>query len=166
MAQGWLDPRHPGAFNQALMELGATVCLPRHPLCLVCPLASLCRARQEGTVSALPVKLRRQAPRKVDAAVLIVERGGKLLLRRRSDGARRMAGFWELPAPDDLPGARVSASLGAVRHTITHHRYSIDVRTGAVPRGFVCPDDFQWVTLDERESLPLRTITRKALRLQ
>ena len=55
IAQEWLDTREPGHFNQALMELGATVCLPRNPLCLVCPLALECAARQEGTVAQLPV---------------------------------------------------------------------------------------------------------------
>src|ERR1019366_7928196 len=62
IAQQWLDPGEPGQFNEALMELGATVCLPRNPLCLVCPLAACCRARQEGTVAQLPVKLRKTAP--------------------------------------------------------------------------------------------------------
>src|ERR1051325_9770915 len=58
-AQSWLVPRDPGRFNQALMELGATVCLPRNPLCLVCPVAACCRAREEGTAAQLPVKLRK-----------------------------------------------------------------------------------------------------------
>src|SRR5437763_128772 len=52
---GPLPPPQPGHFNQPLMELGATVCLPRNPLCLVCPLANCCQARQQGTVAELPV---------------------------------------------------------------------------------------------------------------
>jgi A/G-specific adenine glycosylase len=62
VAQSWLDPREAGHFNQALMELGATVCLPKNPLCLVCPLRDCCRARQEGTAAQLPVKLRKTKP--------------------------------------------------------------------------------------------------------
>jgi len=50
VAESWLDPKQPGAFNQALMELGATVCLPRRPLCIECPLRRQCQALQQGTV--------------------------------------------------------------------------------------------------------------------
>jgi A/G-specific adenine glycosylase len=165
VAQGWLDPRRPGAFNQALMELGATVCLPRNPLCLLCPLASLCRGRQMGTVEELPVKLRRASPERIDATALIVRRGSRLLLRRRPEDARRMAGFWELPTPEDLPAAEPGQPLGIIRHSITHHRYAIQVRLGTVPRSWTTPADFQWFTDDQVGAVPLATIARKALRL-
>ena len=62
IAQEWLDPADPGHFNQALMELGATVCLPRNPLCLLCPIASRCRAHAEGATAQVPVKLRKVEP--------------------------------------------------------------------------------------------------------
>ena len=68
IARTWLDRGDAGAFNQALMELGATVCLPRDPLCLVCPLVSCCEARRAGRETELPVKLRKAAPQKIDAS--------------------------------------------------------------------------------------------------
>jgi len=69
IAQEWLVPAEPGHFNQALMELGATVCLPRNPLCLVCPLADCCRARQEGAIAQVPVKLRKTEPILLDGVL-------------------------------------------------------------------------------------------------
>jgi A/G-specific adenine glycosylase len=165
VAQRWLDPHQPGTFNQALMELGATVCLPRNPLCLLCPLAALCQARQAGTSAQLPVKLRKVEPQRVDATVYIVRRGGRLLLHHRPDEARRLAGFWELPAPEHLPQAVAAESLGAIRHTITHHRYTIVVRPAALPSGWKLPADFRWFREAELGPVPLDTIARKALHL-
>jgi A/G-specific adenine glycosylase len=162
VAQGWLDRRNPGAFNQALMELGATVCLARNPLCLLCPLSSVCQARTEGTVGQLPVKLRKMEPVRVDGTLLIIERRGKIFLRQREASARRMAGFWELPAPEHLPNARVGDVIGIVRHSITHHRYHLQVvraTTATRQRGF------QWFSVRQLGAIPLSTSARKALTL-
>jgi A/G-specific adenine glycosylase len=162
VAQQWLDCRHPGAFNQALMELGATVCLARNPLCLVCPLSSLCGARAEGTVAQLPVKLRRVEPVRVAGTLLVIRRRGHVLLRQREAAERLMAGFWELPTPDHLPEARVGADIGAVRHSITHHRYHFRVaRASASPRDH----SFRWFRPAELPGIPLSTTARKALQL-
>src|SRR5207245_1668056 len=106
IAQSWLDRRAPGVFNQALMELGATVCLPRNPQCLLCPLTSQCRARAEGTAAQLPVKLRKIAPVKIEGVLLIVRRRGRILLKQRGAAERRMPGFWELPVLEELPQAK------------------------------------------------------------
>ncbi|HLI85380.1 MAG TPA: A/G-specific adenine glycosylase [Bryobacteraceae bacterium] len=162
IAQAWLDPRRPGPFNQALMELGATVCLARNPLCLVCPLAGRCRACAEGTAAQLPVKLRRQQPVRVEETLLVARRRGRVLLRQVASGARRMAGFWELPTPRQLPEARAGETLGRFRHSITHHRYVFTVVAGAAPHG---PRDaaFRWVPAGELAHIPLSTTARKAL---
>jgi len=163
IAQQWLDPRQPGHFNQALMELGATVCLPRHPLCPVCPLAACCRARQEGTTAQLPVKLRRTAPVSLTGTLLVVRHRGRILLRQRHAAASRMAGFWELPSPQDLPSATLGARIGEIRHTITHHHYTLEVRaaTAALPRR----NGFQWFPIAQLTRIPFSTTARKALHL-
>jgi A/G-specific adenine glycosylase len=162
VAQSWLDARSPGAFNQALMELGATVCLPRNPLCLVCPLISRCQAHAEGTAEQLPVKLRRKEPVKIDGVLLIVRNRGRVLLRQRAADERRMAGFWDLPAPEDLPAARIGESLGEIRHTITHHRYTFEVMTATARKpGAAC----RWFAPGELDSVPLSTTARKSLKL-
>jgi A/G-specific adenine glycosylase len=162
VAQSWLDPREAGHFNQALMELGATVCLPKNPLCLVCPLRDCCRARQEGTAAQLPVKLRKTEPVQIEAVLLVARRAGRVLLRQRHSGERRMAGFWDLPAPGDLPRARLGKQLGTIRHTITHHHYTFTIVTAtARPTGA----EFRWFRPEEIVDIPLSTTARKALKL-
>jgi A/G-specific adenine glycosylase len=162
VAQSWLDRRQPGIFNQALMELGATVCLPKNPLCLLCPLAARCSAQAAGTAAELPVKLRATVPVRIEGVLLVVRKGEQVLLRRRDADASRMAGFWDLPVPDDLPSARVGDSLGRIRHTITHHHYTFDVRvaTARAPA-----DPFRWFSVKQFCNIPLSTTARKALKL-
>ena len=136
LAQSWLDPRQPGLFNQALMELGATVCLPRNPLCQLCPVAALCRARQQGTAAQLPVKLRQTVPVHLDGVLLVVCNRGRILLRKRDASSSRMAGFWDLPTPEELPAARLGERIGKIRHTITHRHYTLEIlyASAASPR--------------------------------
>jgi A/G-specific adenine glycosylase len=162
IARRWMGRSLPGAFNQALMELGATVCLPANPLCRACPLAGGCRALQEGTVAQLPVKLRPAAPVSIVSVLLLVRRGDRVLLRQKEAGARRMAGFWELPEAGDLPEARAGKSFGAFRHTITHHHFTFTVRA-ATARAAGAP--FGWFSAAELPAIPLSTTARKALKL-
>jgi A/G-specific adenine glycosylase len=158
----WMGRFQPGVFNQAVMELGATVCLPANPLCGACPIARDCRALQAGTVAQLPVKLRKTEPVAIAADLLLVRRGAKVLLRQKEAAARRMAGFWELPAPAELPGARPGKVRGAFRHTITHHHYTFTVRSATVR---VPGPHFRWFSAEELEAIPLSTAARKALKL-
>jgi len=162
-AQEWLDPRRPGLFNQALMELGATVCLPRNPLCLLCPVRDLCAGRAAGTAAQLPVKLRRSEPVRIAAALLVIRHAGRVLLRRRAESERRMAGFWDLPSPEDLPSSRTKRRLGEVRHTITHHHYTFTVWEAVVGR--VEGNDYAWFDAQGCAGIPLSTTARKALKL-
>ena len=162
VAQSWLDPGNAGRFNQALMELGATVCLPQKPLCLLCPLSAVCQARSLGTVEQLPVKLKKTTAVKLDGTLLVVRRQGRVLLRLRESDARRMAGFWELPSPEHLPSARLKEEIGDFRHTITHHHYTFKVVMASVsrPRGA-----FEWFEPVHMVNIPLSTTARKALEL-
>jgi A/G-specific adenine glycosylase len=162
IAQSWMNAKRAGVFNQAMMELGATVCLPRNPLCKACPLSRGCAALAAGTVAQLPVKLRRMQPVKIEDTLLIVRRKGRILLRQREENASRMAGFWDLPTPRDLPNARLQRSLGEFRHTITHHhyRFTIVAATARVPKG-----RFRWFRVPETLEIPLSSTARKALKL-
>jgi A/G-specific adenine glycosylase len=160
VAQSWLDIRRPGPFNQAMMELGATVCLPKNPSCAACPLANRCGARAAGTASQLPVKLKRIQPISIEDMLLVVRRGGRILLRQRERNATRMAGFWDLPTPTDLPDAQVQQRLGEIRHTITHHRYRFIV---AAAEGRVPANGYRWFRAEEMQNVPLSTTARKAL---
>jgi A/G-specific adenine glycosylase len=162
IAQSWMNAKKAGAFNQAMMELGATVCLPKNPLCEACPLSGGCRARASGTAAQLPVKLRRTEPVKIEGTLLVVRRGGRILLRQREADASRMAGFWDLPTPTDLPNARLQRQLGEIRHTITHHHYRFTVAAAIarVPKG-----PFRWFYAAEMERVPVSSTARKALRI-
>jgi len=162
MAGQLLDHERPGTFNQAVMELGATVCLPRQPQCLLCPIAELCEAKQQGTVDELPVKLRKAEPVKLQRTVLVIQRNGGILMWRRPEGSRKLAGFWELPEPHLLPSVEIGACLGEFRHSITNHNYVFRVNLAEVPRK---PRNFAWVTSGELQKLPLSTTSRKALTL-
>ena len=95
-------PDRPGDFNQALMELGACVCLPNgEPLCGDCPLGGLCLARERGLAGELPVKAPKKPRREEDHTVLLLFRGDGALALRRRPPRGLLAGMWE---PVSLPG--------------------------------------------------------------
>jgi A/G-specific adenine glycosylase len=161
IAQDLLDPAHPAEFNQAMMELGATVCLPHGPLCLVCPVAAHCQAYATGTQSQFPVKLRKAAPIEETLELVIVCRRGRVLMRQRAADAPRLAGFWELPHRADLPDLADIEPLGEFQHTIVNHRYLAKVlKANAAKR-----KNMAWIPLTFDGTLPIATMTRKALDL-
>ena len=93
----------PGDLNQALMELGATVCTPRKPACEGCPLESPCVARAQEDPASLPIKKKRTAVRRVEATAGWIERRGRVLGVQRPEGGL-LGGLWELPGGDLQPG--------------------------------------------------------------
>ena len=134
----------PGAWNQALMELGALVCAPRTPSCDRCPVAHLCEARRLGQTGSLPVVGKKAPPRAWYRAAIVAERGTKLLLgRRRTD--LPFGGLWEPPGVDLVArGSRLPKSLfgitfsglknvGLVEHVLTHRRLTVTVWKGKIP---------------------------------
>jgi A/G-specific adenine glycosylase len=160
VADSVIDPRHPGEFNQGLMELGATVCLPKQPHCLVCPLARDCRARESGRQNDLPLKSARPATIDVQIQLLVIEKADKILAWKRPADSRRLAGFWELPESAQLPRARVETRIARFRHTIVNTNFSYDVHRASLLRA---PADFEWLAKDQLHEFPLSTATRKAL---
>ena len=161
-AASLLDRRRPGDFNQALMELGATLCVPRAPRCPQCPLRGECAARREGTAGQLPVRLGRPPAVRQARALLVVLGPRGLLLRQRPAGERKLAGFWELPEPEWLARPVLRRKLGEFRHSIVNHTYLISVWEARVRR---VPAGFRWFREEELAGLPLTTAARKALRL-
>lgn len=170
-ALAWMDRGRAGDFNQALMELGATVCTPTSPGCEACPVSSDCVARRERRTAELPVK---KPPRKatdVTARAVVVTRGGEALGFRVPDGQAN-AGQIDLPGPGvlqdcdehDLASAlqqrfgaeiRVAEALASVRHAITHHRITLHGHAAQV----VAPGRLQWFSVDAE--VPWTTPARK-----
>jgi A/G-specific adenine glycosylase len=162
VASKLLSPADPGRFNQAMMELGATICLPRNPLCLLCPVSSGCQARIQGRQGELPVKLKRTEPVRVRTTLLIIEREGRILLWRRDPAAQRLGGFWELPSTEELPKVRAKQTVGSFRHSITNRNYTFTVMKAKLSGA---SQGFEWIDPSQLGQLPLSTTTRKALAL-
>ncbi len=157
-----LDREQPGVFNQAVMELGATICLPKNPQCLVCPVAELCKARANGRQESLPVKIVAQKSVEERRVVFWVESQGRLLVWQRPPTSRLMPGFWELPERTHLPDIAAGPALGSFRHGITFHNYLFEVKQAAVPAD-VGP--CEWVAIPDLNTLPVSTIVKKARRV-
>lgn len=165
-AQRCLPPGEAGSTNQALMELGATLCLPRNPRCLLCPVAAQCRARAEGVQDELPTKLRRTDTVAVETTLLQIERDRQILLRQRPSGGR-MAGFWEIPEAAELPQAEPIEEVHRFRHSIMNRAYRCTVLHAVNPEPMdPAPAGYSWVDRSRLPDLPLSTMTRKALRLK
>ncbi len=157
MADTLLDRSRPGDFNQAMMELGATVCTPRAPQCPLCPLNVWCKSRGVDAQRA-------QAPRKrKHLCYALVQKRGAVLLIQRPMNVSLMAGMWELPA---IPGPRHndSKSVATFRHSITDTDYDVAV-IAASPESLHSPEgDGRWFVRKQWERLPLTGLTRKVLR--
>jgi A/G-specific adenine glycosylase len=179
-AEELLDRERPGDWNQAVMELGATVCTPRRPGCEACPLRSQCRARALGIVDELPEGRARRAPVDVRVAAALVEKDGRVLLVRRPEG-RLLGRMWEVPQtsldsrglPDlarellERHGLRVVPGPLAVRsrHAITFRRITLEgYRARLRPPAPTDPERFLWVRPEEVSSLPVSSATRKLLK--
>ena len=160
LAKSLIDPRRPGEFNQSLMELGATVCLPQRPQCLLCPVAIECVAHQTGRENELPLKSASPRPIEEEKQLLVIERAGMILAWRRPADSARMAGFWELPERADVPRARVQKHVARFRHTIVNTNYSCDVFRAALVRP---PKKFEWLPKNKLHEVPLSTAAKKAL---
>jgi len=167
LAAELVDPAQPGDFNQALMELGATVCLPRSPQCLVCPLAADCATKGEHKTAPRPQMLSREV-----AHALAVRTGRsasqgsrEVLLECRSASQTVMPGLWELPAlkETDVPEEELRMTL---RHAIMQVNYYVRIRTVfeddvesmTVPAGLR-----RWVPLHDAAAMALTGLTRKVL---
>ena len=172
-----------GAWNQALMELGATVCTPREPACPSCPVAALCEALELGLQGELPRARKRPQSVEVELETLVVARGKSLLMERRP-ATGRMANMWQFPTREvaatngELAGlfeARFTGAgglrragsagdrLGEIRHTITNHRIRVGIHAGRVARRSIAAP-FAWIDRERLPELALTGMARKILR--
>lgn len=147
-----LDHSRCGDFNQGLMELGATVCVPHDPKCMTCPVIQLCGSR--GNLAKPSTGIRRK--REVHYA--LNQRDGKLLLVQRPSHGSLMPGMWELPEILSPNGEHPIDF--SVRHSITTTDYTVRVTSGPAPDG----QGSKWVQKARLQRLPLTGLTRKILR--
>jgi len=181
-ATALIDPDAPGAFNQAMMDLGATVCMPSNPSCNSCPLSIGCRARKRGLETSLPVSGSARSVPHYDVAVgVIPNANGEILLTKRPEDAL-LGGLWEFPGAKCRDGETlenalrrgVSERVGidvepeseilSVRHAFSHfkitmHAFSCQtVDSGGVAES---PQPYRWIDRADMRSVALHRAARK-----
>ena len=156
-AETLLEPKRPGDFNQAMMELGAIVCLPSKPKCDICPLGELCGRKLRGRV--LAKKPGRSARQRSKFWYQMVRHEGRILLVQRSAAASLMPGMWELPACQ----ARAGHADFCLRHSVTNTDYQVFV---ALQKRQTAPKSLggRWYKPAQLRSVPITGLTRKILK--
>jgi A/G-specific adenine glycosylase len=184
-AAALLDPKAPGRFNQAMMELGALVCKPRNPNCNQCPLTAVCLSFQADETDQYPKRAQRKPIPEHHVAVGVVFKKGKFLITRRpSQGL--LGGLWEFPGGKLKPGESAEAAclreireevnltieiaspLTRVKHAYTHFKVLMDVFCCRHVRGRIRlkgPVDYRWITLKEIENYPFPGANHKFIPL-
>lgn len=192
-AETILPTREAGAFNHAVMDLGATVCRPSDPDCANCPLTSCCEAFARGTQDSIPQKAKRPELTDVIDATVVVRSSDRVLIRRRGPD-ERWAGLWDYPrlTLEDAVGARddvlhrVSRDaltgwlkeqtglavrdwehVADIRHGVTRYRIRLlcFLARAASTKSFPERDDLRWITAAELEATPLSMTGRKLTKL-
>jgi A/G-specific adenine glycosylase len=164
-----------GDYNQALMDLGATICLPKNPKCLICPLLKFCKAQKNGTQALRPVlKPKKKTPHYIDVAAVITKRGKVLLNQRPADGL--LGNMWEFPHArvEQNPAEELvkclktqtklqvkqKEALGIVTHAYTHFKVTVHVYQCdliSIPKN----KKLKWVKIDDLENYPMGKIDRQ-----
>jgi A/G-specific adenine glycosylase len=177
-----LPPGHAGIYNQAMMDLGATICTPREPDCLNCPLKNQCLAYKKGNQSERPVfPPKAKIPLRVQVTGLIENKGRVLISRRPDNGL--LGGMWEFPGSSDCDEENTAACLqravkerlglniltlepfGVYKHAYTHFRVNMHAYLCKLPVSNgaekITRSDTIWVRLEELDHYPMGRITRK-----
>jgi A/G-specific adenine glycosylase len=178
----WIPEDRPGDFTEGLMELGATLCRPQSPRCLLCPWRELCRARQLGRQEDFPApKARKATPHYEVTAAVTLREDGRILVARRP-AASMLGGLWEFPGGKQEPGEtlpetlqrelreemRIEVAVGeeliVIEHAYTHFRITLHAflcRLEAGEPECVECDDFRWATPEEIRALPMPVTDRQ-----
>jgi A/G-specific adenine glycosylase len=156
----------PRALNQGLMELGALICTPRNPSCLLCPARTECLAAKSGRAGEFPRVKPKKATRELRIPLFVIrDRRGRILMRREQ--SMLMTGMYHLPHGNALLfesplDAEPQQKLGVVRHTVTNRKIEFDVCIATVSG---TPPGYEWIAVDALPSLPHPSYVTKALRL-
>ena len=180
LAEELVPDDDPGPYNESLMELGATVCLPGEPRCGECPVNALCVARAKGLEGEIPVAKKKKPPREVDLIAVVSRRGSDVLLGRRKEGGL-FGGLWEPPMVELGPRERAEASLsslvgtgvvglevvGEQTHVLTHRKFRITIARARVSGEPVASggtyDRFAWQKASQLGALGMSSLAKKIL---
>jgi A/G-specific adenine glycosylase len=171
-----LPSGHAGEYNQGLMDIGATICLPRFPNCRKCPLKTVCKARKAGLQDRLPVSRRKvRIPTLVKSAVVAVKRNKVLLIKRQSRGL--LGGMWEFPSVEvgadpekDLRlkihsqyklKIRLGSKLLTVSHAYSHFKLTEHVFLCNLIKGSRPPPGFKWIAKSGLGQVPMGKVDRQ-----
>ncbi|WP_033542347.1 A/G-specific adenine glycosylase [Planococcus sp. CAU13] len=167
---GLISHEDPSAFNQGLMELGALICTPTSPKCLLCPVREHCTAFHEGRQHELPVKTKAKASKAVNYVMAAVRSGDSLLMEKRPSSGL-LANMWQFPlleVPESIAANEVEERLSeqfnglvakaekitSFKHVFSHLTWNVD---GFIAEGedLKIPDNMKWVNAEEMEGLPI-----------
>lgn len=168
LADAMLPATAPGDHNQAMMELGATVCFRQNPLCKVCPVSAFCAGLKSGEPARFP-RLAAKKIEKIAVTRLWCVRDGRLLLHRAAATARRLAHLHELPTPahvglDEAALQRAGALLAQKKRAITKYQITESIYRPATTLPNILPADLVWVPLAELEAVTLSGPHRRWVR--
>lgn len=156
-----VDPKRPGDWNQALMELGATVCTPESPSCGACPVAKGCVAFAKDLQGKLPLPEPGRAPVPVRWTCLWIEKNGKVLLWKRSGKERLLKNLWGLPEAGRVE-AKAGETLATASHSITHHALTVTLKAAELAGR--TPPEARWVPKKDVRDYLVSSLWLKLLR--
>lgn len=151
------DNRRPGDFAQALMDIGAGICIAKKPRCFMCPVSDLCQGYRQNIADTLPrKKAKKQTPQKFGRAYLVSDGNGRILLERREEKGMLagMTGFptsdWikgkgRIAEPDFIMHGRLNSRKNLVFHVFTHFKLELEVVKASLKAGSKIPENFFWV---------------------
>ncbi len=173
-----LMPEQAGDFTEALMELGATLCSPKNPDCVHCPLTNDCLAKQNNRVAELPYKSKKKKAPTKQIEVALIKYEDRYLMYKKEDGAL-LSGFWAFPHAETASQTMADSvyedfaislnnakPIGTVKHVFTHQIWQMQVVGYKVAN--IYQVDFpqsKWVSLAEMEDLAISTAMRKVIKL-
>ena len=168
----------PGDFNQAMMDLGATICVPGTPACEKCPLQPLCDAFAAGDAEDLPVLPRKNPPKAIDYAVCLIFSGDRVLMRQRTEALLR--GLWVFPMAEGKPTLRQLPSAvkkltkltvtdvqsaGEAKHVFTHQIWQMQLYVMSAPENAEAPNGYRFIPVNEMDSLAIPTAVKAAVKV-
>ncbi|WP_080873798.1 A/G-specific adenine glycosylase [Oceanobacillus timonensis] len=174
-----ISEEDPSSFNQAIMDLGATICTPKQPLCMFCPVMEHCQAYAESVQENLPVKKKAKKQRKEKyIALLIQNQEGKYMIEKRPDTGL-LAGLWQfpmIPADDIVPkdwqmwikdyygvDVEIKESCTSIKHVFSHIIWNVDVRKAITNQETVQDSRLKFVSLEELKKYPFPVSHQKMI---